>query len=303
MPEFVASIVHDVPAEHAEGPLWDPRSRTLLWVDQFVGLIHQATFDREAFRLAVTRTFEVGAPVGAVVPRDGDGGGWMLAAGNGFRSLGEDGAVAIVAEVLSGDEPVLRMNDGKCDPNGTFWAGSMAWAKTAGAGFLYQLSPEGVTTRLSDLTISNGLAWAADGGTMYFIDTPTQEVRSFRFDDAGFPEYERTVVAIPAEHGFPDGMTIDDDGCIWVALWGGHAVHRYSPDGELLATVAVDAPQVSSCTFGGPDRSTLFITTSREGYGPAEVSAHPHAGKIFAVDVGVTGPAAAGYRSSGAERR
>jgi len=294
--EFVANIVHDVAAEHAEGPVWDMRMQSLMWVDQFVGLVHQATFDPSVFRLTITRTYDVGAPVGAVVPRDGKGGGWILASGTGFRSLEENGTVETIADVFS-NSSLMRMNDGKCDPNGTFWAGSMAWAKTPGAGSLYQLSSRGVTTRLTDLSISNGLAWPATGDSVYFIDTPTRQVRSYRIDDTDTLVYERTVASIPEEHGFPDGMTIDDEGCIWVALWGGSAVHRYAPTGELIARVNVDAVQVSSCTFGGPDRATLFITTSREGYGPLEVKADPNSGKIFAAHVGVAGPEAAHYAS------
>jgi len=210
--------------------------------------------------------------------------------------LDEGGTVEIIADVFSNNS-LMRMNDGKCDPNGTFWAGSMAWAKTAGAGSLYQLSSRGVTTRLTDLSISNGLAWPATGDSLYFIDTPTQQVRSYRMNQTEILAFERIVVSIPEEHGSPDGMTIDDEGCIWVALWGGNAVHRYSPTGELLTRVDVDAAQVSSCTFGGVDRSTLFITTSREGYGPLEVKADPNSGKIFAVNVGVSGPKPAHYAS------
>src|SRR5262249_54461557 len=141
----------------------------------------------------------------------------------------------------------MRMNDGKCDPSGAFWAGSMAWDKTNGAGTLYHLGPQGdLTVALRDLTISNGLAWSSDGTHMYFIDTPTQHVDRFDLDSGGRLTNRTTVVTIDPQEGQPDGMAIDAEDCLWVALWNGWSVRRYSPAGKLLATVEVDAPQVSS---------------------------------------------------------
>jgi sugar lactone lactonase YvrE len=188
------------------------------------------------------------------------------------------------------------MNDGKCDAQGRFWAGSMSEDEVTGAATLYRLDPDlTLTPVLRDVTISNGLAWSADGRTFFYADTPTQRVDAFTVTDEGTLTDRRTVVRLPDGAGLPDGMCIDTEGALWVALWGGHAVRRYAPTGELLAVVEVDAAQVSSCCFGGPALDTLFITTSQEGMDGAARAADPNAGRLFAAAVGVTGTPAARF--------
>ena len=256
--------------------------------------MHVADYDDAAGSLAIARSYDLGAAVGAVVPLRAPARGWLVAWAQGFGHLAPDGAVT----ALDQPEPrTNRMNDGKCDPAGRFWAGSIAWEKTAGAASLYRLDPTGpargeLTVALRDVTISNGLAWTPDGATMYYIDTPTGRVDRFavRADGA----LTGRTPAVEVEGGAPDGMCIDDDGCLWVALWGGSAVHRYAPTGELLAVVDVGAPQVSSCCFGGARGTTLFITTSQEGMSAEQRAADPRSGHVFCVDVDTTaGPAAA----------
>lgn len=275
--------------EHAEGPIWDARTGQLVFLDQFDGLVHVADYAADTARLSVRRTYGLGCAVGAVVPTRDAGGGWLTACARGFARLVADREIDML------DQPApawTRMNDGKCDDLGRFWAGSMAWAKTPGAGSLYRLDPDlSVTIVLGDVTISNGLAWAADSDVMYYIDTPTRRVDRFRVRDDGSLTDRTPVVTV--QGGFPDGMCIDDDGCLWVAIWGGHAVRRYTPDGELLAVVEVDAPQVSSCCLGGADGRTLFITTSQEGMDAVQRAQHPQSGKVFCVDVDTPGQPAA----------
>jgi sugar lactone lactonase YvrE len=285
------------PNEHAEGPCWDARTGRLLWIDQYAGLVTVGDFDPTAGQVKPARTYRLGSPVGAVVPSRGLGGGWLTASAQGFAHLAEDGAVTLLAQPEADTPARTRMNDGKCDALGRFWAGSMAFDKTAGAGSLYRLDPDlTVTVALRGVTISNGLAWSPDGTQLYYIDTPTQRVDRFRIASDGTLHDRAPVIGI--EDGFPDGMCIDDEGCLWVAVWGGHAVRRYSTQGELLAVVDVDAAQVSSCCFGGPDGRTLFITTSREGYGAAELAADPHAGTVFCAAVDVSAPPAAAFGAS-----
>ena len=285
-----ATIAIDTPAEHAEGPMWDARDDTLVWIDQYRGLVRRAilTLDGGVTELP---PLDLGMPIGAIVPARS---GYIVAAGSGFHRLLPDGTLATICDVLPSSGPKRRMNDGKCDASGRFWAGSMAFSKEPGAGSLYRLDSGRVTTVLTGLTISNGLAWTPDGGTMYFIDTPTQTVQRFTVTASGVDGGD-VVVRIPVAQGAPDGMCIDAEGNLWVALWGGGAVQRYSPDGRLLERVEVDAAQVSSCCFGGRDGSTLYITTSGEGYGADDFARDPHAGKVFAVQTGTRGAPAAAY--------
>lgn len=275
--------------EHTEGPCWDARTQRLLWLDQFDGLVHIGRYDGE--RLHVEATHTVGSAVGAVVPRAADD-GWMVACAQGFARLDADGTLTLLAQPEA-DVPVdTRMNDGKCDAAGVFWAGSMAWDKREGAGSLYRLRPDlSVEVVLRGVTISNGLAWSDDGTTFYYIDTPTRRVDSYSLSAGGELGERRTVTSL--DTGFPDGMCIDSEGCLWVAVWGGSAVHRYAPDGTLLAVVDVDAPQVSSCCLGGEDGRTLFVTTSQEDMDAPTRAAQPGSGHLFATRVDVPGAPAA----------
>ena len=281
---------------HAEGPAWDARSGRLIWIDQHVGHVHLGGWDAAAGQVVPERRFELGGPVGAVVPA-GTGDGWLAAAGHGFVRIAADGRISELAQPAAGSAVPMRMNDGACDPLGRFYAGSMAMDKTPGAGALHRLDPDlTVTTVLEHVTISNGLGWADGGSTMYYIDTPTQRVDRFRVD-AGGGLTDRTPV-VRVDPGLPDGMSVDDEGCLWVAIWGGGAVRRFAPSGELLAVVEVDAPQVSSCAFGGAHGRTLFITTSQEDYDERQREAHPNAGRLFALELDVSGPAAAPFGGS-----
>jgi sugar lactone lactonase YvrE len=290
---YEAAPVTDGRDDHGEGPTWDARTDQLLWVDQYAGIVYVADVDSQTGGLQLVREYALGAPVGAVVPTTEANGGWAVAYDNGFGLLAADGSVQVLTQVEDAALRRMRMNDGKCAADGVFWAGSMAWDKTVAAGSLYRLHPDGeVSVALRGVTISNGLAWSADGRSLFYIDTPTQRVDRFHIDPAGELTDRVPVVVIPDEVGHPDGMTIDDEGCLWVALWDGSAVHRYSPTGELLARVPIDAPQVSSCCFGGADRATLFVTTSQEGMDDKTRARHANAGRVFSARVDVTGPAA-----------
>lgn len=282
-----AEVVVEAAAEHAEGPLWDARDGALVWVDQYRGIVRRATLSPGG-GLVEQEPFVLGMPIGAIVPApDGDD-GWLVAAGRGFHHLGRDGGLTPIADVLPEDGVRRRMNDGKLDRFGRFWAGSMAFDKTPGAGALYRLDGDRPRLMLDGVTISNGLAWTPDGGTLFYIDTPTQSVRRFTVRADGL-EAGQTVIRIPAEQGAPDGMCIDDEGCLWVALWGGSAVQRYSAEGRLLARVEVAAAQVSSCCLGGRDGATLYITTSAEGYDDRALERDPNAGKMFATRTAALG--------------
>lgn len=277
----LVDIAVDARPEHGEGPCWDERTGALWWVDILGGVVH-----RSDPATGADEAIEVGQPVGALVCRTGDG--VMLAVEHGFAAL-DGGTVRPLATVV--DDPGVRFNDGKADPAGRFLAGTMAYDVTPGAGALFRFEPDGrVEPVLDGLTISNGLAWTPEASTMYFIDSPTQQVRAYHYDlDSGVATEPRTIVDIPASDGLPDGMTIDADGCLWVALHGGGTVRRYTPDGHCDRVVTLPVSQVTSCAFGGSDLRRLFITTSPYGLDGAQRAAQPHAGAVFSYDASVGG--------------
>jgi sugar lactone lactonase YvrE len=175
----------------------------------------------------------------------------------------------------------MRMNDGVCDPLGRFWVGSLALAETPGVAVLYRYA-DGVLDRvLEDVTLSNGIGWSPDGTQMYYVDSPTQRIDVFDYDvAAGTVAGRRPFVAIDEADGVPDGLAVDDEGGVWLALWGGRAVRRYEADGALDRVVDVPAERVTACCFGGDDGRSLFIT-------PAAPD-----GNVYVTDAGVSGPPA-----------
>ncbi len=277
-----AEVALDAHAEVAEGPVWDVKAGQLVWVDIPRGEIHR--FDPTEGTDQVT---QVGQPVGAVALRER--GGLLLAVRDGFAELA-DGQLRMIAEVES-DRPENRMNDGKVDPAGRFWAGTMALDSAPGAGALYRLDTNrSVETMLTGLTISNGIDWSPDGTTMYFIDSTQRTVTAYAYDrHTGAISEPRTVIEIPPDDGMPDGMTVDSEGCLWVAIWGGSAVRRYAPDGTQLTRVELPASQVTSCAFGGAHLRDLYITTASVGLSAAERAGQPHAGALFCVRTEVGG--------------
>lgn len=258
-------------AEVGEGPLWDQRDQVLVWVDIPRRAVHR--FDPVS---GVDTVSDVGQMVGAVALTSG--GGLVLALQEGF-ALFHSGQVEMITPIEA-DNPRMRMNDGYVDPQGRFWAGTMAIDESVREGSLYRLDPGGEVTRvLRGLGISNGIDWSPDGRTMYFADTTPRTVDAFDFDGAtGRVSNRRNLLTFPAGGGAPDGLVVDVEGCLWVAMWGASAVHRYTPDGQLALTVELPVAQVTKPAFGGPERTDLYITTARRGRHD-----EPHAGDIFVV--------------------
>lgn len=265
-----------------EGPLWDPGRGVLWWVDIPPGLLH-----RLDPRTGATATVAFDRPLGAVAHRrDGT---LLLALADRLASWDpESAALATVLPLPAGAVP-LRCNDGKPDAAGRFWIGRMAEDERAGAGSLLRIGPSGtIETVLDGLHIPNGLGWAPDGRTMLYIDSGWGEVRRFTFDSAaGMRDTGETHVQV--DDGVPDGLTIDADGCAWVALWGGHGILRVAPDGSVLGHLRLPVSQVSSCAFGGPDLDTLYITTARKGLSADALAREPLAGSLFSCRPGVRG--------------
>lgn len=279
----------------SEGPRWDSDLSELLWVDVLAGQLHRGRLDADG-QLRVVQTVHADGHLGAAAPAAS--GGYVLAAGPGFQHVDAGGALRELAQPEAGRTDV-RMNDGACDPRGRFWAGTMAYDEAPGAGCLYRLELDGSCTQvLTGLTISNGIGWSPDGTTMYLADSGTRDIDAFDFDPAtGDLGSRRTVVHVNAADAVPDGLTVDDRGDIWVALWNGGALARYHPDGSLLATIPLPVDRPTSCAFGGTDRATLFVTTAREGLSPAALARQPDAGRLLRLDsLGATGPPCMPYR-------
>jgi sugar lactone lactonase YvrE len=234
-------------------------------------------------------TIDVGQPVGAAVPRAR--GGLMLAMRDGFAALDlASKAVTFVAHVDL-DRLDLRMNDGACDAAGRFWAGTMAIDERPGAGALYRLDPDGSThTMVTGVGISNGIDWSPDGKTMYYVDSLTQCLDEFDFDLAsGAIANRRTLARIDAVDGSPDGLAVDAEGAIWLALWGGSSLRRYLPDGALDRVLPVPVTYPTTCAFGGADLGDLFITSATIRMTADERRLQPLAGSILRCRPGVAG--------------
>jgi sugar lactone lactonase YvrE len=277
-------LVLDARADLGEGPRWDARGQRLLWVDIMRGRIHAFLPAK-----AACRSVDAGRPVGALAC-EGDG-GVVLAVAGGFARLDwESGRVEMLATVET-DRPQNRMNDGACDSAGRFWAGTMALDERPHAGALYRLDPDRtVHTMLTDVTISNGIDWSPDGRRMYYVDSPTRRIDVFDFDQGtGAIADRRPFASVPVEAGIPDGLTVDADGFLWLALWGGAALRRYAPDGTLERSVPLPVSHPTSCAFGGPNLDELYVTSARRALTPDERARQPMAGGLLRLRPGVVG--------------
>lgn len=267
---------------HAEAPVWSSSWGGIRWVDGDAADLVTLR-DDGIHRLHLDDTY-------AAFARPRTNGGFVAL---GARSLhlsdSADGPARIAATFDLGE---ARFNDGTVDPHGRLLAGSMALGDAGAVGRMLRIGGDlAATTVLSSVTISNGVAFAPGGSRAYYVDTATQRVDVFDVVE-GELRGRRGFATVLEDHGAPDGLTVAADGSVWVALWGGSAVHGYAPDGSLIARIELPVPQVSACTFGGDDLGTLFITTSAQGLGPDHGT---EAGSLFAVQPGVRGMPVAAF--------
>jgi len=275
---YEVQLIVDQKAELGEGPCWDGKNKCLYWVDIMGKKLHI-----HSTATNTNREIDVGAYIGTVAVREK--GGLIVALQNGFHFLDTETEQLTPITDPERHRPENRFNDGKCDPAGRFWAGSMELNITGPNASLYRLGTDlNVKKMLDDVTISNGLAWSPDYKKMYYIDTPTQQVAAFDYDhQTGEICNKRAVVTIDKKDGSPDGMTIDEEGMLWVAHWGGSRVTRWNPaTGELLDKIEVPATNVTACVFGGENMDELFITTARS-------EGDPSSGGLFKVKLNVKG--------------
>jgi sugar lactone lactonase YvrE len=272
-----AEQVTDPVAYHGEGPVWSERWGGLRWVDMLAGDVLSLAADG-----AISRR-HIGSIAAAVRPRQR--GGAIFGIERGFALEDADGTLSYPGELWT--DAGVRMNEGGCDPDGRFYCGSMAYDKRPGGGALYRLDADGsVHVVLEGVTISNGLDWSPDGSRAYYNDTATSQISVFDYDSENGLSRRRVFVDLVPEGLRPDGLTVDAEGGVWVALSNGNAVRRYTAKGALDAVIEVPARKVTACAFGGARLDQLFITTSREGIEPGTDAL---AGAIFRAIVGVTG--------------
>lgn len=269
-------------AFHSEGPFWDERSNRLLFVDALAGRVVSVDV------AGIYAHHKLPSSVVTVIRRRTSG-GYAVATEHGIAVCDESLRVCQpIAEVTS--DSAIRTNDGGCDPLGGFIIGTMAYAATPGAGAVFRVSADHCITKVLDgVSISNGVQWSADGSRVFYVDTPTRRVDVFDVDPrTGSWSGRREHTRISEPGAFPDGIAIDEDGGLWVALWGAGRVNRYDATGRHIETVKVpEVSNVSSCAFGGSARNILFITTSRQGLPPK--SDQPLAGSLFAYQTDTRG--------------
>ena len=264
-----------------EGPTWDPATSRLTWIDILGSRVHSV--EPGSGRASVMLTAQ---HVGSARPRAG--GGLVVNLRDGVAVYDADGAFRWLHR-----EPVpgRRGNEAVVDPHGFLWAGTMRYDEAPGGGTLSRIGPDGSAVRvLDDVTVSNGTGWSPDGRLMYYVDSPTRRIDVFDVDpDTGLVAGRRPLAEVEKGAGVPDGLAVDADGCVWVALFDGGAVRRYTPDGRLDRTVALPVPRPTAVAFGGPGLADLFVTTARVGLSPAELPARPRSGSVFVLPGAGTG--------------
>ena len=272
-------VVLDQQSILGECPVWDFRHKRIFWIDILSGMIHYFYSDSNEHK-----TFNLGQVPGSIALKKN--GGLVAAIKTGFATIDiQKGTTWTITQVESRFTE-NRFNDGKCDPAGRFWAGTMSGSNVSGSGSLYVLEKNySVKKKITGITCSNGMAWSPDFTTFYYIDTPTRHVVAYRYDMmTGKISEKRIVINIPEEEGYPDGMTIDTEGMLWIAMWDGWKVIRYNPDsGEKLHEIKLPVSRVTSCVFGGDTMEDLYITSAKTGLTESELKAQPLAGSLFVV--------------------
>jgi sugar lactone lactonase YvrE len=298
---LTATVAIDSQDNLGEGPFWQASLQRLIWSDISAGVVHEAKFEGAA-GWQENRRWELRRHIGAALPRNN--GGLVVVGGTEIFFLDDDGKITPFAR-LNADQNQVAFNDAKCDSRGRLWAGTSATDLKSRRGSLYRIDLDGKITMVLDrVTLSNGLDWSPDEATFYYIDSSTRTVDAFDFDVIrGSIGNRRAIVEIPAGGGLFDGMAVDREGCIWVAVAGVGEIRRYAPDGLLLGCVTVPAPFGTSCAFGGRDGRELFITSVKMEYSDEVLMAlekfglnfgnakkrTPTSGSLFVCKPGVTG--------------
>ena len=263
-----------------EGPVWDAETKTICWVDILKGAIHQFTPATNQYSI-----IPVNDMVGAVAVCTN--GNFIAALKNGLAIVKRDSGEIRMLHHPEVHLPDNRFNDGKCDPAGRFWIGTMEISEAPGCGSVYVIEKDlSCSRKIEGVSVSNGMAWSPDHGTFYYIDSPTRTVVAYDYDIAtGAITNKRTVINIPQQEGFPDGMTIDRDGMLWIGHWDGWQVARWDPfTGKKLLSISMPASRITSCMFGGNDLQDLYVTSARVGLTEQQLAEQPLAGSLFIIE-------------------
>lgn len=267
------------PATLGEGPCWHETEQVLYWIDIYGKTLHRFNPNNTSHD-----NWDMGQMIGTVAPRAS--GGLIVALEHGLAYF-DPNTESLEHLAPVDDHPETRFNDGKCDPHGRFWVGTMDNVKEERPmGKLYRVDHDGSVNVMDEgIVISNGLAWSPDETTMYYIDSPTKNIFAYNYDGAtGDISNRRVAITLNDEQGYPDGMTIDGEGMIWVAHWAGQRICRWNPKtAEVLEKIPTPAPHTSCCCFGGPDRKDLYITTARKGLSDEQLAANPLSGHLFRI--------------------
>ncbi|RIA10302.1 sugar lactone lactonase YvrE [Flavobacteriaceae bacterium MAR_2010_72] len=280
-----AILEYKINAQLGEGAFWNHDTQELYWIDIEAKQLH--IYNPKTTN---NRTLETPSRVGTVVPIDQTSA--VVALEDGIYTINTSTGVTTLLSNVEQDLPSNRFNDGKCDPSGRLWVGSMGLKQLPFDANLYMIDAKGqASLKLDSITISNGIVWTKDKTTMYYIDTPTLEIKAFDYDDAtGAISNPRVAVKVADSLGYPDGMTIDEHDNLWVGMWNGNAVLCFDPKtGHVISKIEVPAHNVTSCAFGGATLDTLFITTASIDMSEEEQQQYPLAGSVFKAVPGVKG--------------
>lgn len=280
-----AELEYKIEAALGEGALWDYKNKVLYWID-----IEGKSLYIYNPTNKTNRIIEMPSRIGTVVPVDSTT--VLSALEDGVYKTNIESGISELFVDMRKQLVDRRLNDGKCDPKGRFWVGSMHMQQKKGEAQLYTISPNShLEMKIDSVTISNGIVWTADKTKMYYIDTPTSEIKSYNYDNStGHISNAQLAVRIPDSLGYPDGMTIDNEGMLWVGMWNGNAVLRFDPNtGKILQKIEVPAHNVTSCAFGGEELDILYITTARVDMSKEELHSYPLSGSLFKVKTGVKG--------------
>lgn len=276
-------VALELGADIGEGPIWDEETSTLLFVDSTRGWVYR--LDPASGKLT---SFDAGQDIGVAIPRER--GGLVISSRDGLLATDCSNRTRMLVPIEQEIE-THRMNDAKCDSRGRLWSGTFSLEFVRKAGALYRVDPDLTVTRVVDeISVSNGIAWSPDETRMYYVDTIARGVDVFDYDiETGAATNRRQFAPIERAHGIPDGITIDAEGYLWVAMYLGSAVRRYAPSGECVGQIILPVSQVTSCGFGGPDLGDLYITTARHGMSDEDIEGAPLSGALFRCRPGVKG--------------